>query len=314
MSNNEKQKDFRDILQSDGINAKGFGIIAKMVMLDRKLTIEAKAIYSYFCSYAGAGNTAFPSVTKICDDLCISEDRYYRHFPLLRAYGYITVVQHKKDGQYSHNVYTLVSNPIPDMELIQELNEKKTQKKAKRSQSNIPYPQNKGAEKPSPQIPGTENASPENTGSKMNSSSPKNNRSKTLIKSISQSTDRPTDEMYNLAEETELQNIIAKSELNHLAVIEKYTSLIDSAQEAIREMYYTKEMTVKDGKITQSGIRSTMAKINYFSMGHALEKFIEASKVQKINHPVEYLKRCIYTAVYEEPVHTQAEVNFALNS
>ncbi len=42
-------KGFENILEIEGINAKGFGTIAKLVMIDQRLTIESKAIYSYFC-------------------------------------------------------------------------------------------------------------------------------------------------------------------------------------------------------------------------------------------------------------------------
>lgn len=101
-----------DKLQSESsIKSKGYGIIYKKVMLDRNLSIEAKAIYSYFCSYAGAGDTAFPSISKIVYDLDISESRYRRHFNLLKKYDYIRVQQVKEDNKFSHNLYTLVEFP-----------------------------------------------------------------------------------------------------------------------------------------------------------------------------------------------------------
>ncbi|WP_129600923.1 helix-turn-helix domain-containing protein [Anaerophilus nitritogenes] len=108
-----KKKNFRDILKVEGVKARGFGIIPKLVMLDRKLTIEAKAIYSYFCSYAGAGTTAFPSRDKICKDLGISIKRWYKHFNLLKELGYIKVeqIRSKKGDKYSHNIYTLIEKP-----------------------------------------------------------------------------------------------------------------------------------------------------------------------------------------------------------
>lgn len=46
---NDMDKTFENILEIEGINAKGFGTIAKLVMIDQRLTIESKAIYSYFC-------------------------------------------------------------------------------------------------------------------------------------------------------------------------------------------------------------------------------------------------------------------------
>ena len=108
-TNHEK---FTNILEVEGINAQGFGMIAKMVMLDQRLTIEAKAIYSYFCSYAGGGSTAFPSVSKIVYDLKISKDRYYKHFKLLVECGYISVRENKDKGKFANNIYRIMSNPV----------------------------------------------------------------------------------------------------------------------------------------------------------------------------------------------------------
>ena len=109
-TNHEK---FTNILEVEGINAQGFGMIAKMVMLDQRLTIEAKAIYSYFCSYAGGGSTAFPSVSKIVYDLKISKTRYYKHFDSLVECGYISVRQNKEGNKFANNIYTLNTNPVP---------------------------------------------------------------------------------------------------------------------------------------------------------------------------------------------------------
>lgn len=105
------KEEFTDVLKINGVKSKGFGIIPKLLMQDHRLTIEAKAIYSYFCSYAGAGSTAFPSRQKICRDLGISIKRYYKHFNLLKEYGYIQVNQKTNGTKFSHNVYTLVEKP-----------------------------------------------------------------------------------------------------------------------------------------------------------------------------------------------------------
>lgn len=101
-----------DILRVDGVNAKGFGSIPKIVMKDQRLTIQAKAIYAYFCSYAGMGNQAFPGIVIILRDLGISENTYYKHIKLLKLYDYIRVEQKKiKGGKWSRNIYTLISKP-----------------------------------------------------------------------------------------------------------------------------------------------------------------------------------------------------------
>lgn len=101
-----------DILEVEGINAKGYGNIPKLVMKDRRLSRDAKCIYAYFCSYAGQGTQAFPSVSLILHDLGISKSTYYKHLNLLKRYGYIETRQIKKSGKFSRNIYTLCTNPV----------------------------------------------------------------------------------------------------------------------------------------------------------------------------------------------------------
>ena len=113
--NNVIKSDFIDELKVEGIKCKGYGILPKYVMIDPDLTIEAKGIYAYFCSYAGSGNTAFPSRDKIVADLQINKDTYYKHFNVITSQGYIVVEQaHAHGGRgdgFTKNIYTLISNP-----------------------------------------------------------------------------------------------------------------------------------------------------------------------------------------------------------
>ena len=110
-------------LMVDGIFSMGFGLNPKILQKDRRLSIEAKAIYCYIASYVGNGLTAFPSRDTILSDLGISESRYYRHFQSLRKFGYITISQERRNSKYGRNIYTLVTNP-----------------------KILPYPQNEGTE------------------------------------------------------------------------------------------------------------------------------------------------------------------------
>ena len=107
-----KEKEFENLLLVEGVNAQGYGTIPKLVMKDRRWTPQAKAIYAYFCSYAGCGSTAFPKVSQIMYDLNISNKTYYKHFDLLTEFGYITVVKIKKEGnKFDNNIYKLNTNP-----------------------------------------------------------------------------------------------------------------------------------------------------------------------------------------------------------
>lgn len=107
-------EEYKDELEVEGINSQGYGLIPKRVMTDQRLKIHAKAIYSYFCSYAGAGTTLFPSVSKIIYDLQISKDTFYKHRKLLEQCGYIKVRQERKKGVFSKNIYTLCQFPIAE--------------------------------------------------------------------------------------------------------------------------------------------------------------------------------------------------------
>lgn len=99
-----------DKLKIEGVLSQGYGIIPKLVMKDKDLTIEAKAIYAYISSYAGNGSSAFPSVSLICGDLDIGENRFHKHKKVLIEKGYIEV-KRERDGRgvWGSNVYTINS-------------------------------------------------------------------------------------------------------------------------------------------------------------------------------------------------------------
>ena len=101
-----------DVLRTQGIMAKGYGIIPQLIARDERLTPEAKSIYCYFSSFAGAGfEPVFPSRDLMLKELNMSKDRYYRHLKLLIDCNYITVERVKEGNLYSKNIYTLVQLP-----------------------------------------------------------------------------------------------------------------------------------------------------------------------------------------------------------
>lgn len=97
----------------EGVMSKGYGIIPKLIMKDKDLSIEAKSIYAYLVSYTGSGTTAYPSVSLMCSDLGISKDRFYRHRKKLVEKGYIKIEQHQNETGWSNNVYTITSFALP---------------------------------------------------------------------------------------------------------------------------------------------------------------------------------------------------------
>ena len=103
-----------DTLFCTGIYKDGYGIISKKVMRDKNLSISAKALYAYICSFAGAGGEAFPSLDLICGELGISEKKIYQLRKELVENGLITISKKRVGSKYSNNVYTIVNDPKYD--------------------------------------------------------------------------------------------------------------------------------------------------------------------------------------------------------
>lgn len=99
-------------IKLEGIFSNGYGIIPKSIMRDTEISAEAKAIYAYLSSFAGSGNTAFPSVSLMCHELGMGENRFYKHRKQLVDKDYISIEKvQEQNGTWQNNVYTLISKP-----------------------------------------------------------------------------------------------------------------------------------------------------------------------------------------------------------
>ena len=90
----------------------GYGIIPKAVMIDTKLSPEAKCIYSYLCSYSGSEKKSYPGLKIMLYHLGMSEKRFYKYRKELIENGYIKVIQRRKKDESGKsyrdtNIYVL---------------------------------------------------------------------------------------------------------------------------------------------------------------------------------------------------------------
>ncbi|MGU9358585.1 helix-turn-helix domain-containing protein [Clostridium perfringens] len=92
--------------EGKSILCKGYGTIPKYIM-QADISIESKAIYAYMCSFAGAGQSAFPSVEKIMKDLKISKNRFYKYRNELEKNNFIKVQKTRKDNKRGKNIYII---------------------------------------------------------------------------------------------------------------------------------------------------------------------------------------------------------------
>lgn len=286
---NKNLNELVDILRIEGINAKGFGVIPKIVMQDTRLTVESKSIYAYFASYAGSGNQAFPSRSLILKHLQMGETRYYKHFSLLKKFGYIEVYQEKRSGnKYGRNIFTLISHPV---EVVDD--------------KLPPHPQNSGTEKPYPQnectqIEDTQNECTNSNSFKINNinnnnlSINKQNKKNKNDGSIDSKQKTPFMKDTTL-ELQELKSML-EDQINFLDLKEVHrdnADLIDDIEALIIDMWYSDTVKIKNDFKQQSIVRANLAKLTYYHIQELLERF---SKLDiEIKNAGAYLKSMIYT-------------------
>ena len=83
----------------------GFGQVKRSVMRDKSLSIEAKAIYAYFCGFAGNDTKAYPLRDTIVEELGISPKRYYKYLKELQTRGIIKIQTVKTQNGLKRNIY-----------------------------------------------------------------------------------------------------------------------------------------------------------------------------------------------------------------
>lgn len=305
---NYTEKELTDILEVNGVNAKGYGIVPKIVMQDTRLTIQSKAIYAYFCSYAGAGTQAFPSQRKIMYDLGIgSAKTLKKHLNLLNQYGYIKIKQTRKsDGTFNNNIYTLVTNP-----------------KCKTSQSLIesdskPIGNNCPTDKKEEEIPQGKNYGTVKKPYRQNYGNNNNSNIKLTDNINNQSINHETNKkkidglidnklMYKI-EQKEIDKKIKELELSNVypdLVVQAITDALNyiyRANKSIGTFHHTKETRQKLFKNIDIEIINT-----------ATYQFAQAENVK---NSIAYLSSCIYNALYQknaDKLNIQNQINKMTN-
>jgi hypothetical protein len=317
-----------DILKVQGVRENGYGIVPKLVMQDRRLTPEAKAIYAYFCSFAGAGATAFPGRSKILYDLNMGEKRYYNHFGLLKKYGYILVEQQKNENtkRFTRNIYTLCEH--------------------------VPYGQNDGTDiEPYGRFACTAEAYTANDGTNINSikiNSSKisqSSQSSHVMSKLTAEKEKPTDTTLTSDQEVSAQTILLETKkdapINKLVkphqfkeakintsdyntyrgVIEENIdyhdlthdshdkALVENLVEVMLDVICTEAPdTIKMGDEIKSRkiVRDTYLKLRYDHIQHVISQY--KSQHHQIINKQAYLRKMLYTVYQEMDAHYTNQV------
>lgn len=275
-----ENKNFTDILEVEGVNARGFGTIPKMVMQDNRLSIEAKAIYSYFCSFAGAGATAFPSLKLILKQLKISKDRYYRHFNLLKKCGYIKTKQIIEKSKFKNNLYTLVAIPVSETVENSEVE---------------PIPQNKESEKkPFPYFEDTQNEDTQNKEPNINSSLKSSCINNYQSVSYDNKKDRQTDEQQNYNYHQKILDTKFKD--LQLKTVYNDTTDVNAVKDALKFIY---EVNKNIGNYEHDK-KKRQANFKYITIDIVKIGVYKFQQADNVKNAVAYLATCIYNALAEK--------------
>lgn len=111
----------------EGIFKNGYGYIPKSVMKSRNISIKAKAVYAYLCTYAGKQGTAYPGRELMCYDLQIGQDTLNKCIKELVKTGFIFKKQQRTPGnKFDNNLYTINFNvnldePLPKNAVMENL-------------------------------------------------------------------------------------------------------------------------------------------------------------------------------------------------
>lgn len=116
----------RSTLQYSGMLKNGFGMIPRAVMQSTELSVKEKGVYAYLITYAGPGQTAFPTTPMMANHLNITRVSLRKYISHICELGYITrkiTTDRKQNGQFSGQSYT-ISNTIPDFAPIGDKKER----------------------------------------------------------------------------------------------------------------------------------------------------------------------------------------------
>lgn len=80
------------------------------VMRNKNLSPEAKAIYAYLCSFAGSGETCYPSAEMMRNELNMGENRFSKYMRELIACGVVERTRRANGNLLSGNIYRITHN------------------------------------------------------------------------------------------------------------------------------------------------------------------------------------------------------------
>lgn len=128
-------------LDNNSILYNGYGLIAQDVMRNKNISAQAKAIYSYLCSFAGTDGMVYPTQELMMDELGMNKTTFNKYLKEILSSGYIKVTQTRKNGKMYKNVYTIAMDKRdiePNRKAYVQIAKKNKSKRPSNQVNNLP--------------------------------------------------------------------------------------------------------------------------------------------------------------------------------
>lgn len=297
-------------LVTKGILSKGYGNVPKLLTTDIRLSAEAKGLYAYLASYAGAGKTSFPAVSTITYHMRISKDRFYDHFSLLLFYGYITKTYRRHEGGAFNSVIYSFEDRISDYgvglpykrgvekKIKKELEQREKEQGIAIEQDMVePCPRNKDMVQPCPANQDTGNRDAGNKDTNKNCINKNNINNNNIEENEGNPSFIPSINKNNSKErKKDIESLFAQLDIENL---NEHPSSINALKQVLKKMVFTEGPFQVDGT-TYYGKEHMQSVLNQLTREHleySLAKFKEASATKEIKNKSKYMFSTVFNSV-----------------
>lgn len=94
-------------IEAGSIYVDGFGMVASIVMRDKGISTAAKALYSYLMTFSNKTGEAWPTTSRILEEMNMSKPSFYKYRDELRDHGFIDWTTFGRKAGGRRTVYTI---------------------------------------------------------------------------------------------------------------------------------------------------------------------------------------------------------------
>lgn len=259
----------------------GYGVVFQEVMRCETLSPESKAIYAYLASFAGKGDTCYPSLELMWKELKMGSVRFSKYMNELIALGVVEKTRERCGNVYGRNLYKINHS----IEIIEN--------------SYFELLENEAVENQAIENEAVENRATNNNS--LNNNSLNNNNTKNIT--VSKDTVRQTEVQRIVEEWNKLESYGIKSVSKLSPSSKRYQSLTARIKEYSLEDVLKAIENIKQSKFLQGKTDSRkqwVITFDWFVLPNNFPKVLDGNYADKEQEEPEEDDRSIYRTDYTE--------------